>query len=84
MATRKNLKHDDNTRAKIQTSQLVNRLTKHVLGEVDMSSSQVSAALGLIKKRLPDLAAVHNTGGDKEQTLEEWLDELPEATETKD
>jgi len=29
------------------------------------------------------LSAVHNTNGN-EQTLEEWLDELPEATETKD
>lgn len=58
MATRKKLTHDAKTRERIQTSQIINRLTKHILGEVEMSASQVSAALGLIKKTLPDLSAV--------------------------
>jgi hypothetical protein len=50
-------KHDAFTREKIQTSQLVNRLTGHALGElkIEMSDSQVRAALGLLKKTLPDL-----------------------------
>jgi hypothetical protein len=59
--TRK-VRHDDETRAKIKTSQLVNRLTDHVLGEVDMSPSQVSAGLGLLRKTLPDLAAHEHAG----------------------
>ena len=59
--TRK-LRHDDETRAKIQTSQLVNRLTDHVLGEVELSATQVTAALGLLRKTLPDLAAVEHSG----------------------
>lgn len=53
--TRK-VRHDDETRAKIQTSQLVNRLTDHVLGSIDMKPTQVTAALGLLKKSLPDLS----------------------------
>jgi len=50
--------NDANTRKKIQATQLIKRLTSHVLGEVDMSSTQVTAALGLLKKTLPDLSAV--------------------------
>jgi len=56
------IRHDEETRAKIKTSQLVNRLTDHVLGTVDLSATQVSAALGLLRKTLPDLAAVEHTG----------------------
>mgnify|MGYP001610169437 CR=1 FL=1 len=56
------IRHDDNTRAKIKTSQIVNRLTGHVLGEVEMNPSQVTAALGLLKKTLPDLATTELIG----------------------
>lgn len=67
MAVRKKLNHDEKTRAKIQTSQLINRLTDHIL-ETDrdrlMSASQVTAALGLIKKTLPDLQSTELTGAD--------------------
>jgi len=56
MAARiRKIRHDQETRAKIKTSQLVNRLTGHVLGEVEMVPSQVTAALGLLRKTLPDL-----------------------------
>lgn len=59
MAARtKRITHDQKTRAKIQTSQLMNRLTDHVLGKCEMTATQVTAALGLIKKTLPDLSAV--------------------------
>jgi hypothetical protein len=44
-------------REKIRASQLVNRLEDHVLGEVEMSGTQVTAALGLLKKIIPDLSA---------------------------
>jgi hypothetical protein len=53
---RLNPQHDDRTRAKIQTSQIINRLTSFVNGEVEMSAPQVTAALGLLKKTLPDLS----------------------------
>ncbi len=53
---RLNPEHDDRTRAKIQTSQIVNRLTSFVNGDVEMSAPQVTAALGLLKKTLPDLS----------------------------
>jgi len=64
MAARKNrIQHDENTRKKIQASQLINRLTNHILAEDDeMSQSQVNAALGLLKKTLPDLKQVDLSG----------------------
>jgi hypothetical protein len=58
MATRFSLKHDAQTREKIQTSQIINRLNSFINGEVKMENSQVTAALGLLKKTLPDLSAI--------------------------
>jgi predicted RNase H-related nuclease YkuK (DUF458 family) len=56
MAARTNrIQIDENTRKKIQASQLINRLTDHILKDTDMSATQVNAALGLLKKTLPDL-----------------------------
>jgi len=57
MAARLNARHSEMVREKIRASQLVNRLEDHVLGEVDMSPTQVSAALGLLRKCVPDLSA---------------------------
>lgn len=58
MAARKTKFLSDEHRLKIQTSQLINRLTSFVNGEVKMEPAQVTAALGLLKKSLPDLSAV--------------------------
>ncbi len=56
MAARiRKIRHDDETRAKIKTSQLINRLENHVLNDLDLKPTQVTAALGLLKKTLPDL-----------------------------
>lgn len=58
MAARKHLSHLERTREKIQASMLINRLTNFVKGEVELNAAQVTAALGLIKKVIPDLSAV--------------------------
>lgn len=52
------IRHDDETRSKIQASQLINRLEAHVLSDLDLKPSQVNAALGLLKKVVPDLSSV--------------------------
>lgn len=62
MATRKILSHDTQTREKIRTSQLINRLEKHAFGEVELTQTQVRAIEILIKKTLPDLASIEHTG----------------------
>ena len=58
MAARKKIRHDDNTRLKIQAAQLINRLTGHANGEVELSSTQVRAIEVLLRKTLPDLSDV--------------------------
>lgn len=63
MAARKlRPKHTDEIRNKIRASQLVNRLENHVFGEVEMNSTQVTAALGLLKKCVPDIQAIQHSG----------------------
>lgn len=48
------------TRQKIRTSQLLNRLQDFASGKkgVDMSPAQVNAALGVLRKALPDMQAI--------------------------
>lgn len=62
MAVRNRLYHPDEVRTKIQTSQLLNRLNDFVNGKVELTPHQVTAALGLIRKTLPDLAAMEHSG----------------------
>lgn len=52
MAARLNPRHSEMVRAKIQASQLVNRLTAHALGENEMTATQVQAAKILLDKTL--------------------------------
>lgn len=65
MAARLNPEHDERTRDKIRTSQLINRLNSLVSGDIDPASMPphaVTAALGLLKKVLPDLQATTISG----------------------
>lgn len=63
------IKHDDETRARIQAAMIVNRLMDNIMGKVDLSPAQVSAAKTLLNKVLPDLSAVQHSG-DPESPLE--------------
>lgn len=49
-------------RTKIAKSQILKRLIGHVEGSVEMSGTQVTAALGLLKKVMPDLQSVQLSG----------------------
>jgi len=64
VAARLRKTHQDDVRTKIQATQLIKRLTDHALGtlEKEMSATQVTAALGLLKKSVPDLTATEHTG----------------------
>jgi hypothetical protein len=44
-------------RVKIQNSNILNALIEHVQGEREMSSTQVSAGIALLRKVMPDLAS---------------------------
>lgn len=64
MASRIRKKHQDEVRAKIQASQLINRLQNHALStEVDeLKPSQLRAIEILLKKSVPDLQSTEITG----------------------
>jgi len=71
------IRHDEGTRAKIQASQLINRLQDHALNGAHMESSQIRAIEILLRKTLPDLSAVEHSG-DMTLRHEDALDELDE------
>jgi hypothetical protein len=62
MAARIRKQHQDEVRARIQTSQLVNRLTDHALGKIELTNTQVRSIEILLKKSIPDLQSVELTG----------------------
>ena len=73
MAARKQLWHPDEVRAKIQASQLINRLHSHAFGEVELTPAQVRSIEVLLKKAIPDLSAVTMSGPDGGAIQVTWL-----------
>lgn len=63
------IRHDENTRAKIKTSQLLNRLNNHVFGKTAVSQTQMKAIEILLRKTLPDLSAV-TIAGDQDNPIQ--------------
>lgn len=85
MAARiRKIRHDDETRAKIQASQLLNRLQNHALGEVEMTPTQIRATEVLLKKTLPDLTSVEMTGDDggPMKMVIEWAEQSESESDT--
>lgn len=58
-------------RARVRAGGIAKRLEGHVLGKIEMTSSQVTAALGLLRKVVPDLSATElsGPGGGPVQTI---------------
>lgn len=69
------IRHDEETRAKIQAAQIINRLQGHVMGDVELSPAQVSSAKVLLGKVLPDLTAM-DLSGDVTMRHEDALEQL--------
>jgi len=65
--TRK-IRHDDETRAKIQAAQIINQFQKCVDGEIALDAQQVSCGKTLLAKVLPDLQSVQH-GGDQDNPI---------------
>ncbi len=62
MAARLNPRHQQMVRDKIQATQIVNRLEGHVLGDLELSPTQIQAARILLDKSVPNLQAIEHTG----------------------
>lgn len=52
----------EKVRARIKAGGIVHRLQKHVLGEIEMTPSQVAAGLGLLRKVVADVTHVEHSG----------------------
>lgn len=77
--TRK-IRHDDDTRAKIKAGNIISRLNKLIAGEIEMPPHAVTAALGLLRKSLPDLASVDYSG----EITTRYVAEIPAVSATTD
>ena len=65
MAARINkIRHDEQTRAKIQAAQIINRFHACLMGDVTLDAQQVSVGKALLSKVLPDLSAVTLENGE--------------------
>ena len=73
MAARINKRHSEEVRARIQASALVNRLHGHAMGEVEMTSSQIAAAVALLDRSVPKLAQVQHVGDGENGEIEHSL-----------
>ena len=64
MATRLNTRQATKVKEHIQTTQLVKRLQDYGFSKVELTASQVTAILGLLRKTIPDLKAMEHSAGD--------------------
>ncbi len=66
MAARIRKQHQDEVRARIQVSQLINVLQNQALGEgPEISPTRLKAIELLLRKTLPDLSSVEHSGDDE-------------------
>lgn len=72
MAARLNPRHSDEVRAKIQASVLIDRMHKHVMGDLEMTATQVNAANSLLDRSVPKLSQIQHTG-DPDQPVQMLL-----------
>jgi hypothetical protein len=56
-ARKRKILHDQATKDKIQTAMILNRFHRHLMGEIELSPTQVSCGRALINKVIPDLAS---------------------------
>lgn len=71
--------HQEDVRKKIQAGQLIKSLTDHVLGDRELSATQIKAAEILLRKSMPDLSSVQMDANVTTRTLDQELAELNEA-----
>lgn len=62
MAAKPSAPYLQKIRERIKSTLLVEALTDHVLGDREMKNSQVTAAVALLRKVIPDMAQVEHTG----------------------
>jgi len=84
MAVRLNKRHSDMVRTKIQTSQLLNRLTDHAFGKIDLETNQIRSIEILLNKALPNLQAVAVANIDQPEDVTGFLIKMINGTDDRD
>ena len=56
------IRHDENTRAKIQVAHLCRRFQSHFDGEIELTTTQIQAGKILLDRALPVLQSVEVSG----------------------
>jgi hypothetical protein len=56
------IRHDDETRARIQVGNIIGYLQSHIEGLKELSATQLKACEILLRKALPDLTSVEVSG----------------------
>ena len=62
MAARLKPHHQDDVRAKIKVGNIIDRLEKHINGEIELSATQVTSAKILLDKTVASLSSTELTG----------------------
>jgi len=62
MAARIRTRHQDEVRAKIQATKLIQLLEDHAINGTELASSRIKAIELLLKKSIPDLQSVEFSG----------------------
>lgn len=62
MAARLNRHHSEEIRQKIQASVIIDRLQKHIMGELEMTATQIQAANSLLDRSVPKLSQIQHVG----------------------
>lgn len=78
MAARLSKHHSDVVRAKIQASVIIDRLQKHIKGELELSPTQIAAANSLLDRSVAKLQQIQHSGPDGGPMQIEWP--LPKTT----
>lgn len=75
---RKKIRHDENTRAKIQAAHIIRRFQQCLDGEIELTPVQVTCGKTLLAKILPDLQSVSHEG----EITHSYVAELPARLES--
>lgn len=73
------IRHDDQTRAKIRATQIINRFQDCIDGKIELTTQQVSCGKTLLDKALPNLQATEWDGNlkhDASDPLKELLERI--------
>lgn len=62
MAARLNRMHSEQVRQKIQASVIIDRFTKCVNGELELTAQQIAAGTALLDRSVPKLSQIQHTG----------------------